>query len=114
MAFTETITPGAKQDVSAAFGWYREKSAKAASSFRSEVLAAFDLVERNSASWALWDEGVRRFVMKQFPYTVYFDRRIAETVCGTHHASRIRMVRRSEVEKISSPGRSPMGVPGRA
>lgn len=73
MAFTVTITPGAKQDVNAAFGWYREKSAKAASSFRSEVLAAFDLAERNPASWALWDEGVRRFLMKQFPYTVYFE-----------------------------------------
>ena len=87
MAFRVEISARAKQDVSTAFDWYREKSAKAASSFRSEVLAAFDLVERNPASWALWDEGVRRFVMKQFPYTVYFeiDGTVVRILAVGHH-----------------------------
>ena len=41
--------------------------------FRAEVLAVFDLLTSDPERWALQDETVRRFVMKQFPYTVYFE-----------------------------------------
>ena len=87
MAFRVDISPGAKRDLSTAFAWYKDKSSKAANSFRSEVLAAFDFVARDPERWALWDEGVRRFVMNQFPYTVYFeiDGTVVRILAVGHH-----------------------------
>ncbi len=71
--YTVTVSPSAKSDVGAAFDWYNERSTKAASSFRTELLAVFDLLTSNPERWALQDKTVRRLVMKQFPYTVYFE-----------------------------------------
>lgn len=41
--------------------------------FEPEVLAVFDRLTSDPDQWARQDETVRRFVMKQFPYTVYFE-----------------------------------------
>ena len=71
--YTVKISPSAKSDVGAPFDWYKERSAKAATSFRAEVLAVFDRLTSDPDQWARQDETVRRFVMRQLPYTVYFE-----------------------------------------
>lgn len=73
MAFKVEVSPEAKQDVSAAFDWYKERSAKAANSFRAEVLSVFDLIAQDPSRWGRSEEAVHRFVMKRYPYTVYFE-----------------------------------------
>ena len=87
MAFKVEISPGAKRDVSTAFSWYKERSAKAANSFRAEVLSVFDLIAENPESRALWDNSVRRFVMKLYPYTIYFeiDQSVVRILALGHH-----------------------------
>jgi toxin ParE1/3/4 len=72
MQFTMVVSPDVKQEISDAFNWYRERNVKAAEGFRSEVLAALDLIVKDPARWALQDESVRRYVLKHYPYSVYF------------------------------------------
>ncbi len=73
MAFKVEVSPEAKQDVRTAFDWYKERSAKAANAFRAEVLSVFDLIAQDPNCWGRTEESVHRFVMKRYPYTVYFE-----------------------------------------
>jgi len=72
MAFTVVVSPATKQALAEALDWYKTRSPKAANAFRVEVLAAFNLVAEDSYKWAIWDAPMRRYVLKQYPYTVYF------------------------------------------
>ncbi|HSI59270.1 MAG TPA: type II toxin-antitoxin system RelE/ParE family toxin [Ideonella sp.] len=87
MAFSVEVSPGAKLDLSSAFDWYREKSSKAGNAFRAEVLGVFDLLSEDPGRWAVWDGDIRRFVMKRYPYTVYFeiDEAIVRILAVGHH-----------------------------
>lgn len=70
--FRLNISPAVKQEMAQAYGWYAERNEKAADDFREEVLAAFDLIARHPDLFPLWDDLVRRFILKHFPYTVYY------------------------------------------
>lgn len=70
--FRLNISPAVKQEMAQAYGWYAERNEKAADDFREEVLAAFDLIARHPDRFPLWDDLVRRFILKHFPYTVYY------------------------------------------
>jgi toxin ParE1/3/4 len=72
MPFKMVVSPDVKREISDAFNWYRERNVKAAESFRTELLAALDLIVQDPERWALYDESVRRYVLKHYPYTVYF------------------------------------------
>ncbi|MDO9236265.1 MAG: type II toxin-antitoxin system RelE/ParE family toxin [Aquabacterium sp.] len=72
MSFVVVVSPAVKQEMAEAYEWYRSRSVKAASAFRSEVLTAFELLSNDPERWPLWDESIRRFVLKKYPYTVYF------------------------------------------
>lgn len=73
MAWKVVVALAAKQDLAQSYDWYKTKSPSAARSFRVEVIAAFELIAQAPEQWALWDDTVRRYVLKQFPYTVYFE-----------------------------------------
>jgi plasmid stabilization system protein ParE len=70
--FRLNISPDVKQEMAQAYGWYAERNEKAADDFREEVLAAFDLIARHPERFPLWDDLVRRLILKHFPYTVYY------------------------------------------
>jgi plasmid stabilization system protein ParE len=72
MSFRLNISPAVKQELAEAYGWYAERSEKAAEAFRDEVLDAFDLVVRHPDRFPLWDSLVRRFVLKHYPYSIYY------------------------------------------
>lgn len=72
MSFSIVISSAVRQEMAAAYEWYRAKNAKAATSFKEEVLSALELIARTPDIFPLWDEEVRRFVLKHYPYTVYF------------------------------------------
>jgi toxin ParE1/3/4 len=73
VAWKVVVAQAATQDLAQSYDWYKTKSPSAAKAFRVEVLAAFDLIARAPEQWTLWDDTVRRYVLKQFPYTVYFE-----------------------------------------
>jgi len=73
MALRVVVAEAAKQELAQSYEWYKTRSTKAADAFRREVLAAFDLIAQNPTSWARWDDTVRRYVLKQYPYTIYFE-----------------------------------------
>ncbi|CAN5372677.1 hypothetical protein BH11PSE9_BH11PSE9_36340 [soil metagenome] len=73
MAFAVEVSPGAQRDARGAYEWYRERSTKAADSFRTELLKAFELISENPAAWSAVSGNIRRFVLKRYPYTVYFE-----------------------------------------
>ena len=72
MALRYVVSPAAKREIAEAFDWYSAKNNSAGKSFRSEVLAAFELISNDPEKWPLWDDRVRRYILKQYPYTVYF------------------------------------------
>lgn len=72
MGYVVTVSPAVKQEMAEAYEWYKARSERAAGAFRAEVLAAFDLIAIDPVRWSLWDESIRRYVLKQYPYTVYF------------------------------------------
>jgi len=72
MSFRLNISPAVKQELAEAYGWYAERNEKAAEAFRDEVLGAFELVARHPDRFPLWDDLVRRFVLKHYPYSVYY------------------------------------------
>jgi toxin ParE1/3/4 len=66
------VSPAVQREMAEAFAWYQARSPKAANAFRAEVLATFDLIAHAPERWPLWDDMVRRCILKQYPYTVYF------------------------------------------
>jgi plasmid stabilization system protein ParE len=72
MSFSLKVSPAVKQELEQAYRWYAERSDKAAQAFRDEVLAAFDLVAQHPDRFPLWDDLVRRCVLKHYPYSVYY------------------------------------------
>lgn len=72
MGFRLNISPAVKQEMAEAFAWYAERNAEAAENFREEVLGAFGLIAQHPDWFPLWGDVVRRFVMKHYPYAVYY------------------------------------------
>ena len=72
MDYVVTVAPAVKREMAEAYEWYKARSQRAADAFRAEVLAAFDLIASDPICWGLWDDSIRRYVLKQYPYTVYF------------------------------------------
>ena len=72
MPYAVVVSPAVKQEMAEAYGWYKARNVRAASAFRAEVLSAFEVIARDPVRWQLWDDPIRRYVLKQYPYTVYF------------------------------------------
>jgi toxin ParE1/3/4 len=80
---------GAREDVRAAVGWYREKSERAALEFVGELKRAVASVQEAPSRWALRKDNMRRFPLWRFPFVVVYeeeDSRIA--VWAVAHGSR--------------------------
>lgn len=71
--FSVAILPEAEAELRAAFLWYYERSPLAADAFRTEVLEAIESLGQRADMWAEDDNGVRRCVLRRFPYTIVYE-----------------------------------------
>lgn len=71
--FAVELLPEAEAEIGEAFRWYRERSPIAADAFRAEILEAIDGLGESADTWPVDAEGVSRFVLRHFPYTVHYE-----------------------------------------
>ena len=71
--YTVVLSPAAEEEVREAFRWYADRSSVAANSFRAEVTAAIDELRDSAPQWQVSETGARRYLLKHFPYSIYYD-----------------------------------------
>lgn len=71
--FAVELLPEAEAEIGEAFRWYLERSPYAANAFRSEIFEAIDGLEESAETWPVDDDGLSRFVLRHFPYTVHYE-----------------------------------------
>ncbi|MCB1037349.1 MAG: type II toxin-antitoxin system RelE/ParE family toxin [Acidobacteria bacterium] len=84
--------PAAGLELEEAFEWYLERSLKAAEEFLLEIDRALAVIAAAPRIWPQFEAGTRRFVLRQFPYSIIFreaDSAI-EVVAVAHHKRRPR------------------------
>jgi plasmid stabilization system protein ParE len=67
------LLPEAEAEMREAFAWYFERSPIAADAFRTETIDAIDRLETEASTWPADDDGIRRYVLRHFPYTVFYE-----------------------------------------
>jgi plasmid stabilization system protein ParE len=71
--FAVEVLPEAEAEIREAFLWYFERSPIAADAFRTEALDAIDLLEADALMWPEDEDGVRHYILRHFPYTVFYE-----------------------------------------
>lgn len=64
--------PGAEADADNAQQWYAERSAIAARTFLTELIASVDRVLQSPESWPHYLAGTRRYVFPKFPFSLVY------------------------------------------
>ena len=83
------LTDAAINDIEAAVEWYDARSAQLGDEFLDRLDSVFEYVEGQPSIYPEVESGVRRGLLKQFPYAVYYtpgDARII--VIAVLHTSR--------------------------
>jgi plasmid stabilization system protein ParE len=62
----------ARRDIDEAFDWYRESDEETASGFLDELAHVFDRLLLQPSQFPDVHRGVRRALLKRFPYAIYF------------------------------------------
>lgn len=79
----------AAADIEENAAWYDAQEPGIGDEFRSEVRQALNIIARNPLAFPEKDRAVRRYLMKQFPFSIYYlvdDE--AVTILRVFHASR--------------------------
>ena len=71
--FEVEILPEAEAEIRQAFLWCFERSPFAANAFRSEALEAIDQLGSKALMWPEDEDSIRRYVLRHFPYTVFYE-----------------------------------------
>ena len=71
--FEVEVLSEAEAEIRSAFLWYFERSLIAADAFRTEVFDAIDGLEETADSWAADDDGLRKYFLPRFPYTIHYE-----------------------------------------
>ena len=66
------LTPAAKNDVEAAYSWYRERGRLLARRFKAEVQTTAKVIGERPLSFQRAHRDVRRAVLRRFPYLLLF------------------------------------------
>ena len=66
------IHPAALAELKAAVSWYLEQNESAAINFSAEVDQAVSLISASPQRWPAADHGTRRFVLRRFPYAIFY------------------------------------------
>ncbi|MFH0822324.1 MAG: type II toxin-antitoxin system RelE/ParE family toxin [Pseudomonadota bacterium] len=64
--------PRANLDVAAAFDWYENREPGLGKRFAEEVRATFDRIAESPFAYQEIRSGIRRAIVRRFPYVVYF------------------------------------------
>ena len=72
-AYDVVVLPEAEAELREAFLWYFERSPIAADAFRSEAIDAIDCLGATANMWPGDDDGFRRYILRHFPYTVFYE-----------------------------------------
>lgn len=72
-AFEVVVLPAAEAETREALLWYFERSPLAADAFRAEVFDAIDGLADKATMWPEDEDGIRRYVLRHFPYTVFYE-----------------------------------------
>ncbi|MDP1735131.1 MAG: type II toxin-antitoxin system RelE/ParE family toxin [Sulfuritalea sp.] len=87
--FEVEILPVAEAEIREAFLWYFERSPMAADAFRTEAFEAIDQLRIDALMWPEDEDAIRRYVLRHFPYTVFYEVRAASvTVLAVAHQRR--------------------------
>jgi len=89
-AYSVVLAPQAEDDVREAYFWYRERSASAAESFRTEVFAAIDAIARAPLVRLPDESGNRKRMLKRYPYFIFYDvlDEVVTVLAVAHHRRR--------------------------
>jgi plasmid stabilization system protein ParE len=71
--FHVVVLPDAEAEIREAFLWYLGRSPIAADAFRTEALGAIDNLETGASMWPADEDGVRHYILRHFPYTVFYE-----------------------------------------
>ena len=71
--FAVDVLPDAEAEIREAFLWYFERSPIAADAIRTEALEAIDLLETDALMWPEDEDQIRRYILRHFPYTVFYE-----------------------------------------
>lgn len=91
---TLVLHPAAEADILEAYRWYEQRRVGLGVRFVTEVDDAFVRIAANPAAFAVALPGMRRLVLKRFPYIVYFRALDIVHVFGVLHGRRDRQVLR--------------------
>ena len=72
MKYKLVIIPEAEEDLSDAFEWYENKRKGLGHDFLLQMDAGLRLIERNPRLFAKQYKGVRSYLIKRFPYKVFY------------------------------------------
>jgi plasmid stabilization system protein ParE len=87
--FSVAVLPEAEAEAREALLWYFERSPLAADAFRTELFRAIDVLAEEAADWPTDEDGVHRYHLKHFPYTVMYEISESEvTVLAVAHQRR--------------------------
>ena len=80
----------AAAEYGAAFDWYLDRSADAALRFDAVVKRAFAQIEQAPQRWVAGAHRTRKFLLRQFPFTLIYRERVAGNiqVVAVAHTSR--------------------------
>jgi plasmid stabilization system protein ParE len=71
--FEVVILPDAEAEIGGAFQWYSDRDASTAHAFRTEAFECIDALAHSATRWKQNDDGTRRVLLRQFPYTVFYE-----------------------------------------
>ena len=64
--------PKAKAEIQKSANWYDKKVDGLGLEFLLEVKAAESKIVKNPESWAIYEHGTRRYIMKRFPFSIIY------------------------------------------
>ncbi|MBA3772010.1 MAG: type II toxin-antitoxin system RelE/ParE family toxin [Ramlibacter sp.] len=72
-SFEVEVLPEAEAEAREASLWYFDRSPIAADAFRTELFDAIDGLVSTAKDWPKNDDGIRRYHLRHFPYTVMYE-----------------------------------------
>ena len=80
--------PEADQEYLSSLAWYRERSLDAALDFEVQFQRAVSAIEEAPERWPLYLSHYRRYILRQFPFSIVYVRETEVLVLGVAHAHR--------------------------